>query len=48
MGASTSFRGSVGEGQGDKTPVIEMGRIISVDSKNWLIDVFCEFSGREY
>lgn len=48
MGASTSFRGSIGEGQADKVPVIEMGRIISVDSKNWLLDVFCEFSGREY
>jgi hypothetical protein len=48
MGAATSFRGSVGEGQGDKTPIIEMGRIVSVDSKNWLVDVFCEFSGREY
>jgi hypothetical protein len=39
---------SITSGHADKPPIIEMGKIINVDTANWLVDVSGDFSGRIY
>jgi len=48
MGAESNFRTSPTSGGADKSPVLEMGQVVSVDIENWLVDVLSEFSARVY
>lgn len=41
-------RDTITIGHIDKPPVVEMGMIINVDTENFLVDAYCEMSGRTY
>ena len=43
-----TLRDTVTSGHVDRVPVIEMGKVLNVDTESFLVDVYCEMSGRIY
>lgn len=40
------LRSTITTGHIDRAPILEMGKILNVDTDNFLVDVYCEMSGR--